>query len=123
MTVTYHEHDHRQHVTQPQLTRTRHRYRGPRESYRVNLEMAQFQMDVRRLYQRVVSQEDTFRAHVDVALAGGTLVPGEPVLGLEALAHRTQALLDRVRRLQISSVPNEELGFGEGGFGEGGFGE
>ncbi len=40
-------------IMAPQLTRWRSRYRGQRESYKVNLEMQQLLFDIRKLYEQV----------------------------------------------------------------------
>lgn len=44
----------------PQLVRWRHRYRGPRESYKVNLEMQQFLYDTRKLYEGIDMNSNNF---------------------------------------------------------------
>lgn len=42
-------------VTQPQLIRWRSRYRGPRESFKINSEMKALQYDIAKIYQKVNS--------------------------------------------------------------------
>lgn len=100
MTTLYHSLDQRQFLSQPQMGRARHRWRGWRESSKVNLEIQQFYFDVLKLTANTTVQEETFEADVTVLLDGGTVVAAD-VEGLEALTARASALLDRVRVLEI----------------------
>ena len=42
-------------ILAPQTTKWRHRYRGQRESWKINLEMNQFLYDVRKLYEGTIT--------------------------------------------------------------------
>lgn len=90
-------------LSQPTLTRARHRYRGPRESYKLNLEISQLLYDFTRLYDRVIDAE---QLHLD-----GVVTVTEPTdppitelaadwIGLYELTSRVQRLRDRVRTLE-----------------------
>lgn len=87
-------------LSQPNLTRARHRYRGPRESHKVNLEINQYLYDITRLYQLTLTAEATFRAHMLTLTDGGQAIPDLDVVGLTELTNRTQRLRDRVRALE-----------------------
>jgi len=100
VTTLYHSLDRRQHLSQPQMGRARHRWRGWRESGKLNLEMQQFYFDVATMHARTTAQEETFEASVDILLDGGAVVPTTDTEGLDPLLLRANALLDRVRVLE-----------------------
>jgi hypothetical protein len=87
-------------LSQSNLSRARHRYRGPRESHKINLEITQFLYDVTRLYQLTVTAEDTFHSHMLTLTDGGQAIPDLDVVGLTELTIRTQRLRDRVLALE-----------------------
>lgn len=100
-------------ISQPQFQRNRHRYRGPKESYKINLEMDQFHFDVRKLFQEYSEASDFFDFSTELLYDGGVLPEVEyvwddstPLLeslqleGIESLACRVEALHNRIRRLE-----------------------
>lgn len=60
MTVLYWQTDTSRWLLQPQTTRWRSRYRGPRESWKVNLELDQIGLDISRLYYRSGNDQTLF---------------------------------------------------------------
>lgn len=100
MTTLYHSLDRRQHLSQPQIARARHRWRGWRESGKLNLELQQFYFDVVVLSARATVEEETFEADVTTLLDGGTVVPTTNTEGLESMLFRANALLSRVHVLE-----------------------
>lgn len=88
-------------LRQPTLTRARHRYRGHRESYKINLEITQFLHDAATLYGEVVTMEEGLEDQFTTMLDGDEdIVTGVDVLGIVELTTRTQRLRDRVKRLE-----------------------
>lgn len=89
----------RNEISQPQLQRARSRFRGPRESYKFNLEVSQTTFDIVRLYQEVNDTKAIYDANTIVMHDGGT-VAGQVLEGLEELTNRLHRLRDRVRILE-----------------------
>ena len=118
----------RDHLSQPQSTRWRHRFRGQRESYKTNVETSQMLFDLRRLYEKMNAIEESFDANVETLeigstitvvdaqmegaalgeegfplLLGGGLLEGETTLsveGLDDLLRRAERLRQRVYYLE-----------------------
>lgn len=88
-------------INQPQFQRTRHRYRGSRESYKFNLELCQMYFDIRRLYEDVQTARTNYTAQTASINAGGAVV-AEVIVGLDDLTGRLQRLTDRVLALETS---------------------
>lgn len=107
MPTFYSEENKRKHFNAPQFTRMRHRFRGPRESEKVNLEIDQLAFSIRKLYQSDSGFRDKFVGLADLLLVGGE-VEGledeeEDVIeleGLEALVLRAQRAMTRARSLR-----------------------
>lgn len=100
--ITYHQYDARALLSAPQFVRMRSRYRGPRESYKFNLESQQFLYDVRRLLARYTGMAGIFKTDVSWIEDGGTVpgvTPGD-LLGLNVLSERAAALSNRLRKLE-----------------------
>ena len=70
--VFYSRIDKSQWVYQPNHTRTRHRYRGPRESQKINLEMQQAFTDMCKLDLEITAAEDVMTTYADNILNGVT---------------------------------------------------
>jgi hypothetical protein len=100
MAVFYHAVDRRAFVSQPQLTRWNHRYRGYRESPKINVESAQLLYDVRKLFEHTKGVRVKVLANIATALEGGVVVPTETTIGLDALINRVSRLTERVRMLE-----------------------
>ena len=102
-------------LTEPQLTRWRHRYRGQRESYKFNVESDQMLYDIITLYATYDSLRADVKADHALMVEGGELedvafeyeVDGNPVsddpltiLGIEALASEVELLRLRLQALE-----------------------
>jgi len=101
-------------VHQPNFTRWRHRLRGPRESYKINLEMDQFYYDIQTLKIRYDIVRDNLDYITGHYTEGGAMTgvevaweldatPGEEDLvleGLNNLSARIESLRERVRKLE-----------------------
>lgn len=86
--------------SEPQLQRARQRYRGPRNSERINLEAAQFLYDVSRIHERLNNVQTDFKNALSLLANGGTTVHGESLRGVENLAADIIALEKRIRMLE-----------------------
>lgn len=53
----YNEHNKEENIFQPQLSRSRQIYRGPRESQKQNLEQDQFLYDIAKIQKRILEAE------------------------------------------------------------------
>jgi hypothetical protein len=90
----------RQQLTQPQTIRVRHQYRGPRKSYKINLEISQLSYDILRLYNRVRAAEETMQDHRMTLIEGGEIIDDLEVEGLDELIDRVARLKSRVDNLE-----------------------
>lgn len=106
MPTLYHEYNRREQFLAPQFNRSRHRYRGPRESFKINLEIDQFAFSVHRLYESYEDFREEFIMKASLLLSGGesgfndeddqsVLLPG-----YEELVARLQRLQSRARALE-----------------------
>lgn len=100
MPVLYDTSGIREQLAQPQTIRVRHPYRGPRSSYRINLEISQLSYDILRLYKRVNGILEDVAEHRDMLIEGGEPVDGTEIDGFEELIDRVARLRDRVRHLE-----------------------
>jgi len=106
MPTLYHEYNRREQFLAPQYTRSRHRYRGPRESYKVNLEIDQFAFSVHRLHETYEDFRGEFVTKAFLLLEGGESgfndADDQQVLlpGYEELVARLQRIQNRVRALE-----------------------
>lgn len=100
-------------VYQPSYTRVRHRYRGHRESHKVNLEMSQMYAELARIDIDLSSVEDNFENHIENILTGinysdiyFTDQDATPtneavaITGLNDFMGKLQALEQRIARLE-----------------------
>jgi len=106
MPTFYAEHNIRRHFNAPQFTRSRHRFRGPRESEKINLEMDQLYYSIHKLYQIQDEFQEHFVQSANLLLEGGNIDvefnedgPIE-VIGLEELVVRVDMLRRRVKALE-----------------------
>lgn len=96
------------------LTRWRHRYRGPRESLKINTEIAQFRHDIWRIHKEVNKNEDNLDPRIETLVDGGTVdnltalwsddaTPSLDVMtlpGLDELQRRVEAMRRRIYDLE-----------------------
>lgn len=110
---------------QPQFTRLRHRYRGPRESWKINLEHGQMSYQIYKLYEKAGTIRTKYLDNVELLESGdeaivegypglmpsntlepsNTLHPQDPIphiqiFGLDTLTERIQRLQQRIRFLE-----------------------
>ena len=114
MPVLYRTIDKRNWTHQPQLTRWRHRWRGNRESLKVNTEINQTFYDLTRLNTRAETVDSTLETNRDTIRDGGYLggidfqwasdaTPTiEPVFlpGMDDVTTRIELLRKRIRDLE-----------------------
>ena len=101
MSVLFHDKDRRSQLTQPQISRYRSRFRGPRESSEINLEIHQTYYDVARLYARANDMVQTMAEHRETLWDGGTVVDAVAIEGLTELITRVDRLRSRVAALEV----------------------
>lgn len=101
-------------VYQPNLTRWRHRYKGVRESLKVNQEIGQYYYDIKNCDKRLDDLEDELDAYADLLINGGTVedvqfnwlddatpsVADLVIPGFDSLAGAIEGLRNRVRKLE-----------------------
>lgn len=98
---------------QPNYTRVRHRYRGHRESEKINLEMGQMFADLAKIDLELTTVEDNLETNVSNLLDGVThseatftdedATPTDEtvtLIGLNAFQGRMAALEQRIKRLE-----------------------
>lgn len=105
MPVFYADINKRNFFSAPQFNRMRHRYRGPRESSKINLEVDQISFSLHKLYETYNAIFGDFRTYANLLLEGGDTevdsLSGDLVLdGLEELTARVVALDKRVKALE-----------------------
>lgn len=101
-------------VYQPTSVRWRHRYKGVRESLKVNQEIGQYYYDIKNADYKLDNIDDQFEEDSDLLLNGGYLdgvqfnfledstPTDEPVylLGFEGMIGRVEQLRNRIRSLE-----------------------
>jgi hypothetical protein len=101
-------------LSQPQLTRVRHPYRGPRSSYRINLEINQLAYDILRLYSRVGGMRDNFSTQISIIGEGGDptgpAIPAFIASTWEEFEHMTWGELSTETWSSTSLLPEEIAG-------------
>lgn len=109
-TLLYKTYDKREHLDAPQYTRLKQRYRGPRESYKANLEINQLLHSVAKLNEVYDLFQAEFEDIGSVFLSGGELptVLGEDgeaihLQGLNEIAAKIEQLHIRINNLRESS--------------------
>lgn len=106
MAVIYSKYNLRKHINAPQFNRMRHRFRGPRESEKINLEMDQLYYSIHKQDETHKAFNDKFVMYAEMLLEGGTLTgidfEGEEIIisGLLDVAKRLDALARRVQALE-----------------------
>lgn len=99
----------REHFSAPQFTRTNHRYRGQRESEKINLELSQLYFSIRKLYEGVGNLQDDLLNAMDLLIDGNDLFSLEEtpyyemLEGLSNLVARTSLLEARLRSVRRAS--------------------
>lgn len=88
-------------LLEPSYKRMRHRFRGPRESYKLNLDNHQFLYDVERLLSKMEVVESNGIDNLDTTYGGGEIVD-EEVIGVTDMINRLDGLLRRVNRIFAS---------------------
>lgn len=101
--ISYSEHSMSTQFSAPQFTISRHRFRGVRESEKINLEIDQLAYSVRKLYEQQASFRASFREKATTLLEGGPITGLEDessntveVIGLNDLTARVAMLQRRV---------------------------
>lgn len=101
--ISYSEHSMSTQFSAPQFTISRHRFRGVRESEKMNLEMDQLAYSVRKLYEQQANFRANFREKATTLLEGGTIIGLEDessttieVVGLNDLTARVSMLQRRI---------------------------
>ena len=84
-------------VYSPTYIRTRHRYRGARESAKLNLEVYSFNYDVRRINKQLTKSNDDLLLYMNIIQNGGTVDLGDSYLAVEGL-DRLSAHVENVKR-------------------------
>lgn len=111
-TKMYKSYDKRHHLDAPEFTRSNHRYRGPRESSKVNLEIGQLIYSFAKLGERYDSFQEEFSGLSDILLEGGVIegvysnegdVEHIEIHGLNEIAAKIQQLNLRINNLRESS--------------------
>lgn len=104
MPVLYFDVDLRTQLSAPQFTRTNQRYRGVRESWKIDLELKQTYFSITRLYERYEALKEQADYNVLYLTQGGVTDMGaDPDLvtpGLDELITRVANLNARVKRLE-----------------------
>lgn len=102
--ISYSEHNMSTQFSAPQFNIARHRFRGVRESEKINLEMDQMAYSLRKMYEQQANFRASFIEKATVLLEGGELTGLEnessetvEVVGLDSLTARAHMLQ---RRLQ-----------------------
>jgi len=105
MSTFYSNYDKRQHFNAPQFNRMRHRYRGTRETYKINLEIGQLTYSIHKLYKVHEEFKEDFIQKAELLLEGGDIGVNDEsdqainLTGLEDLVARVSSLANRVNSL------------------------
>lgn len=114
MARTYDEYSKEDWVYQPNSIRIRNRFRGPRESHKINLRNAQFYYDLNRLYRKLDSLSAAVDYHLELITEGGEIEDVEylhsqdatpalddvTLIGVADLASQLENISNRIRRLE-----------------------
>jgi hypothetical protein len=106
MGIFFFEENPRRKFDAPQYTRNRHRFRGPRESEKINLEINQTLFSIKKLYEKNEKFRDNFINHATLLLGGGDSGVNDEgnnplvLLGLENLIVRIDQLERRLKALE-----------------------
>jgi hypothetical protein len=71
--ISYSEHNLSSQFSAPQFNIARHRFRGARESEKVNLEIDQLTFSLRKIYEQQANFRANFRAKATILLDGGSI--------------------------------------------------
>lgn len=91
----------------PQFTRVNHRFRGQRESEKINLEVHQMYFSIRKLYNLTASLRERYLNYATLLVEGGTIAndltdqSGTPLFleGINSLTTRASMLERRLKSL------------------------
>lgn len=106
MPIFYHTFNERLYFDAPQFNRMRHRYRGVRESAKVNLEIDQTSFSINRLYEKQTVFDDSFVLYAELLTEGGNVGVNDgnnaPIVitGIDELAARIEGVTKRVKALE-----------------------
>lgn len=116
MELNYYSDDNRRiYFSAPQFTKFRHRFQGPRESQKINLEIDQLYYSIRKLYDKQEEFQYKFVEKADLLLGGypadldypgsntfpsAELFPDLDLSGIEEFAERLDKLQRRVQALE-----------------------
>lgn len=105
--ITYGSIDRNGWFYQPNLVRWRHRFRGPRESLKINQEMGQYTFDILNMNAKdtaIKSDIDTMREHLlegwDLDASVDFNTADAELIGIEEMRSRIERLRNRVRFLE-----------------------
>lgn len=99
-TVLYSEFDRRNRLCEPQFQRDRSRYRGSRESYKLNLEIAQATYDLMRLYRLVTRAEEDHANNIHTLQTDDTQVMDITVVAVDTIISQVTGFGLRIRALE-----------------------
>lgn len=110
MPVIYSKVDRESWINAPSFVRSRARYRGVRETQKLNVEMSSFLYDIRKLYEKYQSIGEIIAINLEAIREGGILnasiyyyddtQQGIHLEGVTSLAERVQRLAERIRNLE-----------------------
>ncbi len=117
MALLYNEIDTKYFVYQPNMVRSRQRYKGPRDSAKINLEIQQYLYDMGKVYKRSAEVINDTVAYAADIVRGTTFddiefswendaTPGvEPVFleGFIDLAAKVEGLRQRIIKLELNN--------------------
>lgn len=106
MPFLYSKYNKRNIFSQPQFTIRNHRFRGPRESEKINLEIGQLVFSVRKLYEDLGGFFDDFKESISTCISGKVFVDIDydsedaSMPGLDGLVADLYSLESRIERLE-----------------------
>lgn len=106
MAKFYSEVSYQDFVTQPQLIRWRSRYRGQRESFKMNSEMKAFQFDIAKLYHKMADISEAVTLDYNTLNKGGSF---------DDTSYTSEDLYGNATMGEVSTILDT---FGEGNLGD-----
>jgi len=88
---------------EPQFTVQRQKYRGVKESHKINLELSQFLFSIRRLYEQNEEYTKQFEENMEFLFEGGEYETPEGMknaVGLSEISYRINSMLMRIQLLR-----------------------
>lgn len=92
-------------VIEPTFTVMRHRYRGPRQSYKYNLELGSLRFEIMRMRNQLDAMRTRFDRYQDFLIYGGTLELDAALVDVEGiynLSSKVQTTIRRIKSLERS---------------------